>query len=156
MAWMDARISSCNSPGTAASGGREQYTVLRIFIGGSTGLRMMMALPFLAPPTTSQALAVVSVNSSTFARVPGPAEREEIDATISAYSTGTMRLTAETIGVVACPPQVIRLTLSTASSSSRFTDGQQYGPTAAGVRSIAWMPASRSEERRVGKEDRRG
>src|SRR5690625_1208819 len=122
---MDARILSWSSPGTAASGGREQYTVLRIFIGGSTGLRMMIALPFLAPPTSSSAFAVVSVNSSTFALVPGPAERELIDATISAYSTGTMRLTAETMGVVAWPPHVMRLTLSTASSSSRLTEGQQ-------------------------------
>jgi hypothetical protein len=30
------------------------------------------------------ALAVVSVNSSMLARVPGPAERDEINATISA------------------------------------------------------------------------
>ena len=29
-------------------GGREQYTVLRIFIGGSTGLRMRLLYPFSA------------------------------------------------------------------------------------------------------------
>jgi len=44
-----------------------------MIIGGSTGLRMMIALPRCAPPTTSIACEVVSVNSSMFARVPGPA-----------------------------------------------------------------------------------
>ena len=48
----------------------------------------MIALPRTAPPTTSTALAVVSVNSSMLARVPGPAEREATDETISPYSTG--------------------------------------------------------------------
>jgi hypothetical protein len=51
--------------------------------GGSAGLRMMIALPRGAPPTTSMALAVVSVNSSMLARVPGPALLLEIEATIS-------------------------------------------------------------------------
>jgi hypothetical protein len=58
-------------------------TVSRMIIGGSAGLRMMIALPFAAPPT-SIARAVVRVNSSMLARVPGPAEREETEATISA------------------------------------------------------------------------
>jgi hypothetical protein len=44
----------------------------------------MMALARFAPPTTSRALAVVSVNSSMLARVPGPADFEAIEATISA------------------------------------------------------------------------
>ena len=65
-----------------------QKTVSRMIIGGVTGFRMMIALPRSAPPTASMACAVVSVNSSMFARVPGPAEREAIDATISAYGTG--------------------------------------------------------------------
>ncbi len=52
--------------------------------GGSAGLRMMIALPRAAPPTDSIACEVVSVNSSMLARVPGPAEREAIEATISA------------------------------------------------------------------------
>jgi hypothetical protein len=55
-----------------------------MIIGGSAGLRMMIALPLVAPPTTSIARAVVRVNSSMLARVPGPAEREETEATISA------------------------------------------------------------------------
>ena len=46
--------------------------------------RMMIALPTFAPPMTSIALLVVSVNSSMFARVPGPADLLLIDATISA------------------------------------------------------------------------
>lgn len=61
---------------------------------------MMIALPFLAPPTFSSASEVVSVNSSMFARVPGPADLEEIEATISAYSTSTTWDTAATSGVV--------------------------------------------------------
>ena len=55
-----------------------------MIIGGSTGLRMMMALPRPAPPTSSRARAVTSVNSSMLARVPGPAERDAMLATISA------------------------------------------------------------------------
>ena len=53
-------------------------------IGGSAGLRMMIALPWAAPPTRSSARAVVRVNSSMFCRVPGPAEALEIVDTISA------------------------------------------------------------------------
>src|SRR5690625_226534 len=98
---MATRILSWITPGSAASAGIEQYTVFRIIIGGSTGLIIMMALPLVAPPSTSNALAVVSVNSSTFARVPGPADLEAIEATISAYSTLTISLMAATKGVVA-------------------------------------------------------
>ena len=68
--------------------------VSRIISGGSAGLRMMMALPRVAPPSTSTAFAVVRVNSSMLLRVPGPAEADDTVATISAYSTGTHRLTA--------------------------------------------------------------
>ena len=56
----------------------------RMIIGGSAGFRTMIALPRSAPPTTSIALAVVSVNSSMLARVPGPADRDAMEATISA------------------------------------------------------------------------
>jgi hypothetical protein len=51
--------------------------------GGSAGLRMMIALPRVAPPTSTMAWLVVSVNSSILARVPGPALFELIEATIS-------------------------------------------------------------------------
>ncbi|MDF9808748.1 hypothetical protein M2436_007295 [Streptomyces sp. HB372] len=61
-----------------------QWTVSRINSGGSAGLSTMIALPRVAPPTSSRAREVVSVNSSMLARVPGPADREEIEATISA------------------------------------------------------------------------
>ena len=101
MRWIDSRIASWRAPGSAASSGMAQKTVLRIISGGSTGLRMMIALPRWAPPTTSRAAAVVSVNSSMLARVPGPADLEEIEATISAYGTGTTLEIAATIGVVA-------------------------------------------------------
>ena len=37
-------IASCSAR-SAASGGMAQKTVLRMIIGGSTGLRMMIALP---------------------------------------------------------------------------------------------------------------
>ncbi len=52
--------------------------------GGSAGFRMMIALPRLAPPTDTIALDVVSVNSSMLERVPGPADFDAIEATISA------------------------------------------------------------------------
>ncbi|MNG40909.1 hypothetical protein D3C84_1297490 [compost metagenome] len=58
--------------------------VSRIISGGSAGLMTMIALPSRAPPTCSMAPAVVRVNSSMFLRVPGPTEREETVATISA------------------------------------------------------------------------
>jgi hypothetical protein len=61
-----------------------QLTVSRMMSGGSAGFRMMIAFPRRAPPTVSMARDVVSVNSSILARVPGPAERLEIEATISA------------------------------------------------------------------------
>jgi hypothetical protein len=61
-----------------------QKTVSRMISGGSAGLRMMIALPRAAPPTFSMACEVVSVNSSMLARVPGPADLDAIDATISA------------------------------------------------------------------------
>jgi hypothetical protein len=96
----------------SASGGIEQKIVSCIMIGGSAGLRTMMALPRRAPPMSSTPRAVVLVNSSMFCRVPGPAEGEATLATISAYSTSTTRETAWTIGIVACPPQVISETLS--------------------------------------------
>lgn len=86
-------------------------------------MRMMIALPTPAPPTDSIARLVVSVNSSMLARVPGPAERDAMDATISAYATGATRATAETTGMVACPPHVTMFTLSTKCISSRLTVG---------------------------------
>lgn len=108
--------------------------------GGSAGLRMMIALPAHAPPTASTAWAVVSVNSSMLARVPGPADLEATDATISAYGTSVTRETAATMGIVAWPPQVTMLTLSRPMCSSRFTDGTTNGPIAAGVRSTSFLP----------------
>ncbi|KAM9862958.1 hypothetical protein ACI1US_01198 [Leucobacter sp. BZR 635] len=114
-------------------------TVSRMIIGGSAGFITMMALPRAAPPTTSRPREVVSVNSSMFARVPGPADFEEIDATISAYFTGVTWEIAATIGIVACPPQVTMFTLFSARCSSRFTAGTTYGPIAAGVRSMSCL-----------------
>src|SRR5260370_31129203 len=87
-----------------------QNTVFRIMIGGSAGFSTMIALPRRAPPTISRAREVVCVNSSMLARVPGPADLLAIEETISAYGTGATRLTAATIGLVACPPQLTMLT----------------------------------------------
>ena len=50
---------------------------------GSAGFRMMIAFPLSAPPI-SRSRAVVRVNSSMLALVPGPADSDAIDATISA------------------------------------------------------------------------
>src|ERR1700748_144954 len=97
--------------------------VSRMIIGGSAGLRMMIALPRLAPPMVSTPLLVVLVNSSMLARVPGPAELEETEATISAEGTSTTRLTAYTIGMVACPPQVIMLTFGALRCWRRLAGG---------------------------------
>src|SRR6202044_1033810 len=104
---MLAEMASRTGPGSAACAGIAQNTVLRMIIGGSTGLISTIALPWAAPPTSRRALAVVWVNSSMLARVPGPAERDAIEATISAYGTAATRETAATIGIVACPPHVI-------------------------------------------------
>ncbi len=78
MAWIEAVIFS-----RSGSVSVRQCTVSRMISGGSAGFRMMMALPFLAPPTFSTAPAVVRVNSSMFLRVPGPALLEDTVATIS-------------------------------------------------------------------------
>ena len=76
---MDLAIAS-----RSASSGMAQKMVSRMIIGGSAGFRMMIALPRLAPPMVSTPLLVVLVNSSILARVPGPADTEATDATISA------------------------------------------------------------------------
>jgi hypothetical protein len=110
--------------------------------GGSAGLRMTMALPRWAPPTCCSAREVVVVNSSMFARVPGPAARLARLATISAYGTSVTDDSAATIGTVACPPHVTMFTLGAERTSSRFTAGTTKGPTIAGVRSMATRPAS--------------
>lgn len=112
--------------------------------GGSAGLSTMIALPTAAPPTTRMASLVVSVNSSMLARVPGPAERDAMEATISPYATGTIRETAATTGMVACPPQVTMLTSGASRCSSRLTEGTTKGPSAAGVRSTISFPWARA------------
>ena len=105
---------------------------------------MMIALPWPAPPTSSRERAVVRVNSSMFWRVPGPAEREATVETISAYGTGLAEATAATIGAVAWPPQVIRFMFGASRCSVRLTPGTTGGPSLAGVRSTAVMPAAAS------------
>src|SRR5437588_11347657 len=102
MALIDSATAAVSQPG-----GTAQKMVSRMIIGGSAGFRMMIALPRSAPPITSMPRLVVLVNSSMFARVPGPAETDATEATISAYATGATRETAATLGMVACPPQVI-------------------------------------------------
>ncbi|CAM3627415.1 hypothetical protein MYCO108962_26580 [Mycobacterium colombiense] len=85
----------------SASSGMAQKMVSRMIIGGSAGFKMMIALPRWAPPMVSTPLLVVLVNSSMLARVPGPADSDATEATISAYGTSTTRETAYTIGIVA-------------------------------------------------------
>src|SRR3954451_24487991 len=105
-----------------------QNTVLRMRIGGSAGLRIMIALPYAAPPTSTSAEEVVLVNSSMFCRVPGPADFDATVETISAYGTRVTRATAATIGTVAWPPHVIRLTFGASSCAPRLTGGTTSGP----------------------------
>src|ERR1700739_2834878 len=119
---MDCAIAS-----VSASSGIAQKMVSRMIIGGSAGLRMMIALPLFAPPMVSTPRLVVLVNSSMLARVPGPAETEATEATISAYGTSTTRDTAYTIGMVACPPQVIMLTFGASRGSRRVGGGVHPG-----------------------------
>src|SRR5699024_9191640 len=118
----------------SASGETMQKIVSRMIIGGSAGLRMMIALPWAAPPMVSTPDAVVRANSSMFAGAPGPADTEETDATISAYDTppvgSAARDTAATIGIVAWPPQVIMLTFIAPRCSWPLTGGITAGPTA--------------------------
>src|SRR4051794_10601926 len=113
-----------------------------MIIGGSTGLSTMIAFPLGVPPSSRTARDVVWVNSSMLARVPGPADLDATDATISAYGTGTTDDTACTIGTVAWAPQLIMLMFMAPTCSVKLTGGQTSGPTAAGVRSIVTMPAS--------------
>ena len=68
--------------------------MLRISIGGSAGFKIIIAFPFSAPPTTSTPFAVVWVNSSMLALVPGPADFEATEETISEYLTFATLLTA--------------------------------------------------------------
>ena len=75
---MLASIAACSASSDSTN------TVSRMISGGSAGFRTMTALPRSAPPSFSIAARVVSVNSSMLARVPGPADLLEIDATISA------------------------------------------------------------------------
>ena len=78
-------IAAIASRGRAPPSTR-QYTVSRIISGGSAGFRTMIALPRVRAADDFDApYAVVSVNSSMLARVPGPARcAEAIDDTISA------------------------------------------------------------------------
>src|SRR5918999_5471848 len=124
----------CTTASVSTSGGIAQKIVSRMIIGGSAGLRMMIALPRSAPPIVSTPDAVVRVNSSMFARVPGPADTDDTEATISAYDTGATRETAATIGIVACPPQVIMLTFGALTWFSPLTGGITAGAAPRGAR----------------------
>ena len=83
----------------------------------------MIAFPRIALPTTAIALDVVRVNSSIFARVPGPADLLAMLATISAYCTRDTRFTAATIGIVAWPPQLTMFKFAESKCPSRLTTG---------------------------------
>src|ERR1700756_4422833 len=135
---MAAAISSVSAPA-----GMAQNTVSRMIIGGSTGLRTMIAFPRTAPPTTSMARDVGWVNSSMLARVPGPADLDATEATISAYGTGTTLETACTIGTVAWAPQLIMLMFGESRWACRLTGGQTGGPRAARGRAEGRIPPPR-------------
>src|SRR4051794_26609367 len=136
MAKIDWTIAS-----VSASGATMQKIVSRMIMGGSAGLRMMIALPRSPPPIDSTPAAVVRVNSSMLARVPGPADTDDTEATISAYDTGAARETAATIGMVAWPPQVIRLTFIASRCASPLTGGATGGPAPPGARATPPLPA---------------
>ena len=73
---------------------------------------------------------------------PGPALLLAMVATISAYSTGVTERMAATIGMVACPPHVVKLMLGASKWLSKLTTGTTAGPSFAGVRSMSLMPRS--------------
>ena len=102
-----------------------------MIIGGSTGLRMMIALPRGVPPSSRDRPAsgvreLVDVGAGA-----GAGRLEATDATISAYGTGTTDDTACTIGTVACAPQLIMLMFVASTCSRRFTGGQTSRPDGA-------------------------
>src|SRR3546814_13734468 len=114
----------------------------------------MFALPRVAPPTSTIAWLVVSVNSSILARVPGPALFDAMDATISPYCTLATRFTAATIGIDACPPQVTISKSGAPRCASPYTSGTGKGSIAAGLRSITRLAfAIRTSTGRAGQPD---
>ena len=104
-----------------------------MIIGGSAGLRMMIALPLSAPPMVSTPVAggageLVDVGAG--ART-GRERRDRGDDLGVRHRARRARPRA-TIGIVAWPPQVIMLTFGASTCSSRLTGGITAGPTAAG------------------------
>ena len=116
--------------------------MLRISSGGSAGFSTMTALPRAAPPTTSSALAVVSVNSSMFARVPGPADRDAIDDNDLGIVHRGDRSDGGHDRHGRLPTARHHVDVRRRSSASRLTTGTTYGPMAAGVRSIIRTPVA--------------
>ena len=109
---------------------------------------MMIAFASRAPPIVSSPPAVAVVNSSMFWRVPGPADRDEMVDTVSAYVTSATRVRAATTGIVACAPQVMRL-ISRASRCSREVDGRHHGGAERGGREVDAADAPRGQQPRV-------
>ena len=83
------------------------------------------------------------------ARVPGPAEREATEATISAYGTGVTRETACTIGIVAWPPQVIIETLGASMCAAQVHRRADHRPEVRG-REVDGLDAGLGVARGVG------
>jgi len=100
--------------------------VSRMIIGGSAGLRMMIALPRLAPPMVPRPCWWFLVNSSMLAGFPGlpmrwqPTRRSLRRALPFFDQRATHRVA---IGIVAWPPQVIILTLGASRCSRRLAGG---------------------------------
>ena len=128
----------------SASGETAQKIVSRMIIGGSAGLRMMIALPRCGAADRLDAGRggageLVDVGAGAGAGRRAGHRRDDLGV---GDPDGGRAETAATIGIVAWPPQVIMLTFIAATCSSPLTGGITAGPTAAGVRSIARMPAS--------------
>src|SRR3989344_7968972 len=111
-------------------------------IGGSAGLRIIIALADLIPENSLIDSAVVWVYSSILSRVAMPADLEEMLETISTYSVSgcTLRISAM-MGIVAWPPQVIILTLGMFKQESRLIKGTHILPILAGVMSMVKIPS---------------
>ena len=100
---------------------------------------MMIALPRVAPPIVSIPFDVVRVRLVDVG-AGAPARRHRRHGRHDL--PGTTLDQACTIGMVACPPQVIMLGVGASRCSRRLARRHHRQPTAAGVRSIATIPAA--------------
>ncbi|MNV49397.1 hypothetical protein D3C71_1413510 [compost metagenome] len=112
--------------------------------GGAAGLMLRIALVLATPVKALSARCVVSTYSSMLIRVARPRILLATVATTSISLMRKCRLRACKMGIDACPPQLIRLTLRSVSASVPVTVGTIILPRWLGVKSISKVPSGRS------------